>query len=162
MSFLTALCGTWQGQGAQFTRVSPISDISYRRSLQASRCRFLPPCAALGKDRMLSLREWVPFLKTVCLHNCPVRHLARTGCSVCESEARLCHRPFSRMYDPASLKVAEKRHLGPLGNCTSPLTNPPLSLKGGLRNNSSSLAYRPCASFRNFHLSSAQRKPPSI
>ena len=36
---------------------SYIFDISYRRSLQASRCRFLPPCAALGKDRRISLRE---------------------------------------------------------------------------------------------------------
>jgi hypothetical protein len=64
-----ALCGTWQGQDAQCTGLSPISNISYRRTLQASRCRFLPPCAALGKDRMLSLRKRVPsltFLTALC------------------------------------------------------------------------------------------------
>jgi len=137
VSFLTALCGTWQGQDAQVTRVSPTSDISYRRTLRASRCRFLPPFAALGKDRMLSLRERVPsltfltalcgtwrgpaaqftrvspisdingevsFLTALCgtwqgqdaqftrvspisdISYRPVRHLARTGCSVYESE----------------------------------------------------------------------------
>ena len=71
---------------------------SWSKSLQASRCRFLPPCAALGKDRRLSLREGVPFLTFLTagaygqvddVSYRPVQHLARTGCSVYESESHL-------------------------------------------------------------------------
>ena len=63
-AFVVSSGGPWR---VSFRPV--IYGTSWSRSLQASRCRFLPPCAARGKDRMLSLRERVPsltFLTALC------------------------------------------------------------------------------------------------